>query len=96
LIQVILNILKRGEWTKEEDLKILAFVIQNGTRWSKLTKQFPKRTEHNLKNRFFGILSKHLSLSIKKIKRSINYRDEKFVNEVMREQLAIKNEPIIS
>lgn len=73
----------RGEWTKEEDLKILSYVRKNGTKWSKLAKICPERTEHNVKNRFFSLLAKHFDSPILEIKERFNYTDPKTLTEVI-------------
>lgn len=72
----------RGEWTKREDMTILDFVMKNGTKWSKLIRICPKRTEHNVKNRFFSLIAKHFDRPILKIKKSCNYLDLKVLEEV--------------
>ena len=60
-----------------EDIKIIKFVLINGTKWSKLAKiSSNKRTEHNLKNRFFSILGRFLKMATKKVKKNVNYRVE--------------------
>jgi len=73
---------KKGEWTKAEDLIIISFVIQYGPKWSRLAKMCPERTEHNVKNRFFSLISKHFDIPILKIKQSFNYLDSKILEEV--------------
>ena len=73
---------KKGEWTKREDLIIISFVNQYGPKWSRLAKMCPERTEHNVKNRFFGLISKHFDIPILKIKRSFNYLDSKILEQV--------------
>ena len=73
---------KRGEWTKTEDLIIISFVNKYGSKWSRLAKMCPERTEHNVKNRFFSLISKHFDIPILKIKRSFNYLDSKILEQV--------------
>ena len=76
----------RGEWSKNEDLEILYHVLKNGTKWSTLKKSnkiFETRTEHNLKNRFFSILSKYLEMPIRKIKKRIEYSNPTFLNSII-------------
>ena len=72
----------RGNWTNEEDLAILSFVRLNGTKWSKLARTMIKRNEHDVKNRFFGILSNYTSTPIKTIKKSMNYLDQEFLHRI--------------
>lgn len=79
---IILN-LNSGNWTYEEDLRILTFAKYHGTRWSVLARKCPNRSEHNVKNRFFSLLAKYYNLQIAKIKKSINYLDSKFIQSVI-------------
>ena len=72
----------RGDWTKDEDLSIFSYVLEKGPKWSKLTKICKDRTEHNIKNRFFSLISKHFHLPILKIKTSISYLDFKILQEI--------------
>ena len=72
----------RGNWNAKDDEKILDFVMKFGTKWSKLAKMFNGRTEHNIKNRFFSILSRELEKPIREIKRKINYRSQKVLGKV--------------
>lgn len=67
----------RGDWSQEEDIQIISFVLKNGTKWSKLAEiSLEKRTEHNLKNRFFSILGRELKFQTKKVKKYVDYRNE--------------------
>lgn len=77
----------RGDWKKEEDVNILFFVQQNGTKWSRLAKLFPERTEHNLKNRFFSILSDCLELPIRRIKQEKQYLKENVLQAALEHRM---------
>ena len=48
--------IKKGNWTAEEDEKIFSLYQQFGTRWSKIEKFMPGRTENSIKNRFYSTL----------------------------------------
>lgn len=72
----------RGNWNATDDEKIIGFVMKFGTKWSKLARMFAGRTEHNIKNRFFSILSRELEKPIREIKRNINYRSQKLLGKV--------------
>lgn len=50
--------LKIGEWTDEEDARLLHLCKQYGKRWSKIAKQMPGRTADRIKRRFHVILYK--------------------------------------
>lgn len=73
-----------------EDLQILNFVMKNGTKWSRLTKILCNRTEHNLKNRFFSLLSIYFDMTIKKVKILINYRETQLLQKIIDEKLSVK------
>lgn len=49
---------KKGEWTIEEDYKIYLLYSIYGGRWSKISLNFPNRTENSIKNRFYSSLRK--------------------------------------
>ena len=73
----------RGEWTQEEDLHILTYVKENGSKWNQMAKICLERTEHNIKNRFFSLVANHFNTSIKKIKENYNYTDPNIIEEVL-------------
>ena len=52
--------IKKGPWTKEEDLTLLAHIIENDCekKWCKLVKILEGRTENAIKNRFQLIYAK--------------------------------------
>ena len=83
LIFFFYNYLNRGKWSREDDVKIIEFVIENGTKWSKLAKKILNRTEHNIKNRFFSILSHSITMPIRKIKKMGNYRNKEVLMAIL-------------
>ena len=80
-----ISLFYRGKWTKEEDLIIVSTVLKCGTKWSKMASLCKERTEHNLKNRFFSLLSKHISIPIRKVKKSIDYLNPGLLKDVIKE-----------
>ena len=60
------------------------YVRKNGSKWSKLAKICPERTEHNVKNRFFSLISKHFNIPIFEIKENLNYTDPQMLLEVLK------------
>lgn len=49
-----------------------------------MTILFPeKRTEHNIKNRFFSILGKILGLQTKKVKKIVRYRNKNLLKKIL-------------
>ena len=78
-------IYKRGDWESEEDRKILEFVIQYGTKWSLISKSvLQDRTEHNIKNRFFSLVSGFSGVPVKMaIKERKKYVDGEYLKQVL-------------
>ena len=68
----------------EEDLCIVDHVMRFGTQWARIARKLDNRTEHNAKNRFFGILSRYLEIPIIKIKKQLNYLNPILLDEVIR------------
>lgn len=75
----------RGEWELKEDLSILEFVHNHGSKWSILAKLLKNRTEHSVKNRFFCLLSRNTSIPVAQIKQEKNYLDEEILVEMIKE-----------
>ena len=44
---------RKAKWTREEEEMVVHYINEFGTRWSILTKFFPKRTANDLKNRYY-------------------------------------------
>ncbi|CAD8044212.1 unnamed protein product [Paramecium primaurelia] len=51
-------ILKKSSWTDREDIQLLSLVIENGKKWSMISKYLDGRTENQVKNRFKSLLHK--------------------------------------
>jgi hypothetical protein len=49
---------KKGEWTVEEDMRIMAAVQQHGTKWSVIVKELPGRSDNAIKNRYYSAVRK--------------------------------------
>lgn len=49
-------------------MRLLQGFITNNKQWAKLARIFPGRTQHQIKNRFFALLTKELVLSREKLK----------------------------
>ena len=73
----------RGNWTLIEDMEILNFAKENGSKWSVLSKIMVVRTEHSVKNRFFTLISSYLSLPVKKIKKQVDYLNKNLIEETI-------------
>ena len=70
-----------GAWTLKEDLGILDYVMRNGTKWAKLARILKDRNEHQIKNRFFGLMAKFTLKPIIKIKREKQFLDQNLLLE---------------
>ena len=51
-------IVKKGNWTIEEDDLIFKLYMQYGSSWSKIAKHLNGRTENSIKNRFYSTIRK--------------------------------------
>ena len=69
-------------------MKIISFVENHGTNWSRLTSFMPDRTEHNLKNRFFSLISRYSSIPIRQVKKSMRYLNSAFLMGVKEDIIA--------
>lgn len=68
-----------------------------GSKWSKIALILTNRTEHSIKNRFFGILSKFIDMPQKKMKTELNYLSQNFLNSIISKYMTsiIKKEDYI-
>ena len=55
----------KEEWTEEEDQLIMELVQQMGTKWSKIVKMLPGRTDNAIKNRWNSTMRKNLRRQLK-------------------------------
>ena len=56
--------------------------LSNPKKWSKIAKNLPGRTQHNVKNRFICLLSKEMGINRERIRRSI--KEDNFYGLVYR------------
>lgn len=59
--------MSRNAWNLDEDIKLIQEFLQNAKQWAKITRKFPGRTQHQIKNRYFAVLTKELGFSREKI-----------------------------
>jgi len=55
----------------------------NGTKWAQLAKVMEDRNDHQIKNRFFGLMCEFMSSPIKEIKRRKNYLKPELLEEAI-------------
>lgn len=73
-----------GEWSFLDDVLILSFAeANNGSKWSKLAKNFPNRTQHSVKNRFFTLLCCYSNLPIRTIKQEKAYKKTTMISDAL-------------
>ena len=71
----------RGNWSFQEDMMILNYVENKGTKWAQITRKLQNRNEHNIKNRFFSIISEYLHMTVKDVKKKIDYRQQELLRK---------------
>ncbi|CAK68083.1 unnamed protein product (macronuclear) [Paramecium tetraurelia] len=86
---------ERGPWYKEEEIKLLVAVLNNGKKWSLISRRDfdNQRTENCLKNRFHTIIKresskfdKHKTQNKKQNLQKINLEDEnKLIEQIIQE-----------
>lgn len=59
------NIIKKKDFTPNEDEMILSFVQNNGRKFAQLSKLMPGRTETSIKNRFYFLIKKNLHCGLR-------------------------------
>lgn len=74
--------IKKGPWTKEEDLALLSHIIENNgeKKWCKLVKILEGRTENAIKNRFQLIFAK-----LRKKKENKNRAETELIADYVRD-----------
>jgi len=55
--------IKCGDWSAEEDERLISLLKEVGNRWSLIATHLPGRTEGQVKNRFYSCIKKRLQLS---------------------------------
>jgi len=63
--------------------------LKNGSKWSNLAKRMKNRTEHSVKNRFFCLISKNISIPVTQIKREKKYLSHELLRKVINEIVTI-------
>ena len=58
---------RKEEWTPEEDRMIMELVQRHGTKWSKIVKMLPGRTDNAIKNRWNSTMRKTLRRQLKEV-----------------------------
>ena len=53
--------IRKGKFTEEEDLKLVALFKQYGPKWATIAKYYPNRTADMIKNRFHSSIKKKLT-----------------------------------
>ena len=63
-------IITKDEWNHNEDLAILDYVLENGKKWSKISKLLVNRSEHAVKNRYNSLIFKTTKGSREELRKS--------------------------
>lgn len=60
----------RGQWSHEEDLKLITAFVKFGKKWASISQELPKRSQHAIKNRFYHLMAKHLNVTNREVIKS--------------------------
>ena len=75
----------RKNWTLNDDITLMVKSLENPKKWSLIAKSFVGRTQHQIKNRFFSVISEELSIKREKIRDLLKKNCSKeIINEVLR------------
>ncbi len=80
---------KKGGWSPEEDYLIFESFSKFGSKWSKIAKELPGRTENSIKNRFYSTLrristeSKKFKSPLEKTKSHLSFTSCPSLNELL-------------
>lgn len=64
--------LTRKCWSLEEDISLLSESMNNPKKWAMISKNFPGRTQHDIKNRFICLIKKKNELSRRELRLFLN------------------------
>ena len=67
-------------------------MLENGSKWSALSRILLNRTEHVIKNRYFSLIRNFFSIPIKIIKKQKNYLDKFLIKEILKNYQNEENE----
>ena len=65
----------RNSWSLADDIKLLEENLISPKKWSIISKNFPDRTQHNIKNRFIVLISNELNMKREKTRQLLNQKD---------------------
>jgi hypothetical protein len=54
-------------WTQSEDLQIVKLWVKYGNKWAKIAREIGRRTDNDIKNRFYKISKKYKGDEIDKL-----------------------------
>ena len=57
---MIFFIISRKKWSFEEDIQLLKEFQKTPKKWAKISRNLVKRNEHQIKNRFIGLMAKEI------------------------------------
>ena len=59
--------LLKTEWTDAEDVFLLEMALKYSRKWAKISRNFPGRTQHSVKNRYLSLIAREFKISRKKL-----------------------------
>jgi hypothetical protein len=83
--------INRGEWTLEEDIRLLELFQNKGNRWSLIAKELSSRTESSIKNRIKSLVNK-----AKQDLTTLEKPDDALRRLIMKNKLKLTSEVVIN
>lgn len=64
-----------GEWSADEELRLVHFLNERGKNWGEAEAQFPGRSLHQIKNRYYGRFKRLNERKLEQVSRAAGDRD---------------------
>ena len=69
--------IQKGDWSREEDLKLLRSFLETGKKWAEISKTLGNRTENSVRNRLISLIKKEI-MNNGCLDENLSFKDEAF------------------